>query len=467
MKKHLSAVAIAAVLSSGQAMPAFADGKDVFLGAVLGAIANEAVRNSQRSTQPRSSTSTARQQAPSLNSQFSRAERIEIQSALANQGYAIGTIDGILGQNSRRVIGQWQASRGEAQTGQLTRPQYVALVTGSAGASVTFAARELNRNEVVLLQEGLQRLGFYRGGIDGQKGPGTRGGTNAFLAAQGYSTGQLTPVQTLVLARQAAGLGAPPYLVTEASAQVPSSPFGAPQQQSPFGVAPNTQQAAFGNAQQGQFGAPQGAQQAAFGAQQQGNFGAPQQGNFGAVPQQGQQAAFGAATQQQGNFGAPQQGQQQALFGTAPQTQGFQQGQQGAFGAPQAGQGGAFGLTGQAPVQQTFTPAPLPQGNFGAQQRQPLQQQGGATATAAQPLFPPQGGQNQAPASTLDIFGGTSQQPAEQTPVPAATPQPDTSQILVGAQSGSAAQLPVFEAPAGIGAGQQQTGEILFAPPSE
>ncbi|MEL6548993.1 MAG: peptidoglycan-binding domain-containing protein [Pseudomonadota bacterium] len=466
MKKYLSVAAVAALVSGLDSAPAHADGKDVFLGAVLGAIASEAVRSNRQSNQ-QTTRRVVRQQAPSLNSQFSRAERVEIQSALANQGYAIGTIDGILGQNSRRVIGQWQASRGEAQTGQLTRAQYVALVSGAAGAPVTFAARPLNRNEVVLLQEGLQRLGYYRGGIDGQQGPGTRGGTTAFLASQGFSQGQLTPVQTLVLARQAAGLGSPTYLQTEASGQMAASPFGAPQQQSPFGAAP-TQQATFGAApqtgfgapQQG-FGAPQGGQQALFGAPQQ------QQGTFGAVPQQGQQAVFGAVPQQ-GGFGTPQQGQQ-ATFGTVPQQGGFgaqqqsgqqpvfgaappAQTQQGTFGVPQGQQAGTFG-TGQPPVQQTFGVAPQAQGNQFAPQ--------GGQLNAQPPM------QQQAPASTLDIFSGSGagQQPAPAAPAPA-VPQSTAPQILVGGQAGAGVQQPVFGAPAAGGVPAQPTGQMLFAPPS-
>ena len=360
MKTYLSAAAIAALFSTSVAAPAYADGKDALFGAIVGAIVNEAVRGNNNQ---RRSTST---RAPSLNSQYSRAERIEIQSSLQRLGYNIGAIYGALGPTSRRVIGQWQVSRGEAQTGQLTRAQFVALVSGAPGATMAFASRPLDRSETVLLQESLQRLGYYRGGIDGQTGPGTRGGTNAFVTAQGYSVGQLTPVQVLVLARQSAGLPTPAYLQTEASSQMASSPFG--------------------QRQQG-FGAPQGQQ--GFGTQQATFGAAPQQG-FGV--QQGQQQGFGVPQGQQG-FGT-----QQATFGNAPQ-QGFVAAPQQGFGAaPQQGQGGVFGAVPQG-QQATFgTPQVQPQGNgtFAAPQGQ-LASQPGATGVAPQSLFAPVPQQGQQP----------------------------------------------------------------------
>ncbi|MCH2077874.1 MAG: peptidoglycan-binding protein [Rhodobacteraceae bacterium] len=417
MKTYLSAAAIAAMLSTNVAAPAYADGKDVLFGAIVGAIVNEAARNKNQ----RRSTST---RAPSLNSQFSRAERIEIQSSLQRLGYNIGAIDGALGPTSRRVIGQWQASRGEAQTGQLTRAQFVALVSGTPGSTMAFASRPLDRSEIVMLQESLQRLGYYRGGIDGQSGPGTRGGTNAFVTAQGYVVGQLTPVQVLVLARQSSGLVTPPYLMTEASSQL-----AAQQQQNGFG-APQQQQGGFGT-QQATFGQQQGQQ--GFGVQQgqQQGFGT-QQATFGAAPQQGQ-ALFGAA---------PQQGQQ-GTFGTGQ----VQPQANGTFAVPQGQLASQPGGAGVAP-QSLFAPVPQ-QGQqqlFAPQQGGVIQQQQGTTGQ----LLAPQG-QQQAPASTLDIFsGGTTQQ--QVAPTAPLAPAGSAPQILVGGEGGTTATQP--------------SGQLLFAPAS-
>ena len=167
-----------------------------------------------------------------------------------------------------------------------------------------------------------------------------------------------------------AGDEAAPALSTEE--QVAQPPFSNPPQ------ADGQQQG------QPQFGAqPQQGQQAPFGQQPgQPQYGtAPQQGQqgqpqFGAQPQQGQQAPFGQPGQQgQPQFGAqPQQGQQ-TPFG--------QPGQQGQpqFGAqPQQGQQAPFGQPGQ---QQFGQPGYAPAGQSAGQQFGAAAQQFGAAANSA------------------------------------------------------------------------------------
>ena len=145
-----------------------------------------------------------------------------------------------------------------------------------------------------------------------------------------------------------AGDEAAPALSTEE--QVAQSPFSNPPQvdaqpqgQPQFGAQPQQgQQAPFGQQPgQPQYGtAPQQAQQAQQGQQgqpQQAPFGQPGQPQFGAQPQQGQQP-------QQAPFGQPgQQGQPQ--FGAQPQ-----QGQQAPFGQPGQPQ---YGQPGYAPASQS------------------------------------------------------------------------------------------------------------------
>ena len=145
-----------------------------------------------------------------------------------------------------------------------------------------------------------------------------------------------------------AGDEAAPALSTEE--QVAQSPFSNPPQvdaqpqgQPQFGAQPQQgQQAPFGQQPgQPQYGtAPQQGQQAQQGQQgqpQQAPFGQPGQPQFGAQPQQGQQP-------QQAPFGQPgQQGQPQ--FGAQPQ-----QGQQAPFGQPGQPQ---YGQPGYAPASQS------------------------------------------------------------------------------------------------------------------
>ncbi|MDX2287477.1 MAG: peptidoglycan-binding protein [Hyphomicrobiaceae bacterium] len=69
------------------------------------------------------------------NPEQDRARTLAIQTALDRLGYEPGTIDGILGNNSRRAIRSFQASLGAAQTGTLTDNQTKALLE-KAGVQV-------------------------------------------------------------------------------------------------------------------------------------------------------------------------------------------------------------------------------------------------------------------------------------------------------------------------------------------
>jgi len=417
MKKYsITAVSIAALMAFPPA-PAAADVKDAIVGGIIGGIVGGAIQN-QRNSRPQTTVRrkavqqrTVRQAAPTLNSKYSRSERIQIQSALANQGYPIGTVDGVLGKNSRAAIRQYQGSLGQAQTGQLTVAQFASL-TGTGGNQLIqpqLANRPLATNEVALMQQSLQRLGFYRGRIDGIDGPGTRNATTTYFASQGLNPNGLTNVQTLVTVASAAGMVAPPYLMQEANAP---SGFGAGQTQQAFGQQP--QQQLFGNPQ---------TQQAVGQQPQQQLFGNPQTQQ--AVGQQPQQQLFGNPQTQQAVGQQPQQQQQQQqTFDTAPLTQ-------DAFGQQPANP-----LNGQQPAPQGQQPlfpqqpgqvAPQQQGSQGTAlfasgnpalqtqpqvqpQAQPQAQQVGVQQNQ-QPLFPQQaGGQQvaqpvqQQPQSTLDVY---------------------------------------------------------------
>lgn len=390
MKKQSISLLAALSLATAMPAPASADLKDALLGAAAGALITHGVHQQRQQNQQRSAPRAAAPSAPSLNSQYSRAERVQIQQSLAQLGYPVGTIDGILGKNSRRMIRQYQASIGAAATGQLTPLQFTKLTNpaGQFAAAPGFQNRPLNPQEVALLQQSLMVLGFYRGGIDGVSGPGTRAATNNFLASYGHNPAVMTQVQTVVLAANTARIPAPPQLVQEASLQ-----SGAGQQQ-PFGGQP-----------QQPFGTP--APQQAFGQPNQ----VPQQ----QFQQQGQQPF----QQQQPQF--QQQGQQ-------PTTALFNQGQAPAGQAPQQQQQ----LFQQQPQQ--AAPGGQQQQLFQQQQQQQVAPNGGqvlqASGTPAgqgvqQPAAQPQSTLPAAqPQSTLDVF-----KPVAETPAPApAAPAPTAQQ---------------------------------------
>ncbi len=325
--------AILAVVSLSASLPtvAAADAKDALIGGIIGAAINQGLNN-QKQKQQQKVVKKVAPSAPGLNSQYSRAERIQIQTALRDRGYAIGAIDGILGKNSRHAISQYQGSIGEAQTGQLTPSQFAMLTTAGSQFSQTQAVdRPLVPQEVAMLQQSLGVLGFYQGPVDGVNSPGTQGASMAFLAASGLNPMQTTKVSTLVMAATSAGYTPPPYLVQEANTQMATAnPFGAPAPQAGFGQ-PNTG-----------FAQPQ--QPGVISA-----FGQP-------VPSANQQFMQPNGTAQGGfAFGTPQQQapvQQQVQPG-APVTQPQQM--------PQGGQGTSVFASGNPALQQQLAPQPVPQ----------------------------------------------------------------------------------------------------------
>lgn len=388
---------------------AVADTKDTIFGAIAGAVVTNAIRNDQerkKRQQQATAKSAPKNAAPArvtLNGSYTRSERMEIQTALNTRGFSVGTVDGALGPKSRAAISQFQTSIGEPATGQLTRTQFAALMTPTVnpfGQPQVAAARPLNPQEVAMLQQSLQRLGFYQNPITGMNDAATQQAATFYLSMNGRSPANTTPVQTLVMASGAAGFQAPPYLLHEAQSTMAG--FGG-QPQQPFGAQP----------QQGFGGQPQ----QAFGTQQ---------------PQQ----VF-AVQQPQGQM---MQGQPQAPAGTLASVP--QGGGSNLFPAPVQQQGMQ-----QAPAQTPLFAAPVQQGGG---QMMP-QQQPTAGAVQQQPLFPapPVQGQQVVP-------GAQPQVPTQQQPVPAPAPQGGTTALF-------AAGTPVAPAQQQVVA-QQQSSLDIFSP---
>ncbi|MEM8631656.1 MAG: peptidoglycan-binding domain-containing protein [Pseudomonadota bacterium] len=381
-----------------------ADAADALFGAIAGAVVTNAIKNDQQ-RKKKQQTTVQRQAPATLNGTYSRAERMEIQTALNSRGFTAGVVDGALGPKSRAAISQFQASLGEPATGQLTRGQFAKLTLPAANAFAQpqFAGhRSLTAQEVALLQQSLFMLGIYGNAVNGLNDPATQHASMMYLNSMGRTPANTTPVQTVVMAASAAGLQTPPYLMQEAQASMAAfagqqQPFGA-QPQQPFGAQP--QQVYGAQPQQQPFGTQQ--PQQAFGQQPQQAFGQQPQQALGQQPQQ----AFGQQPQQ-----ALGQQPQQA-FGQQPQQALGQQPQQ-AFGQQPQGQ---LAPAGQGQTQQVFAPATQPAAGQPVQQQQQQQQplfpttpQGQQAAPATQPQAPvqqqPQQPQQQGGATTLFAAG--------------------------------------------------------------
>lgn len=147
--KRFATLLLLAALAVPQARPAMADDLGAGLvggvlgGIVGGAIVNQANKNRQ---QPRTYTRTY-----TYNSGISAAQAADnrqVQTALNYFGFPAGTPDGVLGHNSRRAIGDYQAYLGYPPTGDLNDFQHNLLVTSYnraiAGGQATMAEAAQN-----------------------------------------------------------------------------------------------------------------------------------------------------------------------------------------------------------------------------------------------------------------------------------------------------------------------------------
>ena len=130
----LKAVAVAglvASLSFGPAQTAHADAGDAIAGAIIGGILGHAIANDQnrrKQTQRRSSTRSTKSAKPGISS-AQREQNREVQTALNQFGYNVGTPDGAIGPKSRAGISSYQATLGYPPSGQLTEYERTVLIT--------------------------------------------------------------------------------------------------------------------------------------------------------------------------------------------------------------------------------------------------------------------------------------------------------------------------------------------------
>ena len=141
ISKRIATSCMAASLIFGPVAPAMADGNalvgGIIGGMIGGAIVNEAQKNKKKTVRTTSTVSSATREA-----------NREVQVALNYFGYPVGTPDGVLGQQSRAAIGQYQASLGYTPTGQLTEYERSHLIAsyhrGVAGGPMTMQQAAAN-----------------------------------------------------------------------------------------------------------------------------------------------------------------------------------------------------------------------------------------------------------------------------------------------------------------------------------
>ncbi|SIO37589.1 Putative peptidoglycan binding domain-containing protein [Rhodovulum sp. ES.010] len=125
MKKQFAMACVATSLVVTPASRAAADAGDIaggIIGGIIGgAIINEATKKKKvyrKTYRPSSGISSA-----------TREQNREVQTSLNYFGFPAGTVDGVLGRNSRNAISQYQAHMGYPATGKLTPYERDFLVT--------------------------------------------------------------------------------------------------------------------------------------------------------------------------------------------------------------------------------------------------------------------------------------------------------------------------------------------------
>ena len=127
--KTIATTSLVLTMAIGRAGTAFADNSGLvggIIGGIIGgAIVNEANKSHRRTT----TTTTHRKAKPTGISSAQREANLEVQVALNEFGYPVGTPDGSLGPKSRSAISEYQVLIGYPPTGQLTEYERTLLVT--------------------------------------------------------------------------------------------------------------------------------------------------------------------------------------------------------------------------------------------------------------------------------------------------------------------------------------------------
>lgn len=181
--KAIATTSLIITLAVGRAAPVYADSNGLvggIIGGIIGgAIVNEANKSHRRTTQ----------RAPvSHKATMSAAQReanMEVQVALNEFGYPVGTPDGALGPKSQGAISQYQVLLGYPPTGQLTEYERTLLVAayhraiaGGPVVAQTVASHPLGMKGLLLVQRD-----EMAGILPVQPGVTTAGGTAAGVTA--------------------------------------------------------------------------------------------------------------------------------------------------------------------------------------------------------------------------------------------------------------------------------------------
>ncbi len=126
--KLIATTTIVLAMAVGRADPVQADA-DGLVGGIVGGIIGGVIVNEANKSKRRTTSSYTRTTRSSGISSAQREANREVQVALNQFGFPVGTPDGALGPRSRGAISQYQALLGYPPTGQLTEYERTVLLT--------------------------------------------------------------------------------------------------------------------------------------------------------------------------------------------------------------------------------------------------------------------------------------------------------------------------------------------------
>jgi membrane-bound lytic murein transglycosylase B len=129
---------------------------------------------------------------PRAQGALQRGDYIELQTLLAQKGYAVGAVDGMFGANTRRAVRAFQQAEGLPADGWATKALLDRLRgapkpdAGPSPSDLQAQSRALSRrSDITALQTALNRLGYKIGKPNGKAGPRTRAAVSAFERSLG------------------------------------------------------------------------------------------------------------------------------------------------------------------------------------------------------------------------------------------------------------------------------------------
>lgn len=125
--KGIATTSLILAMAVGRAEPVYADSNGL-VGGIIGGIIGGAIVNEANKSKRRTSGTRSYSKSTGISSAQREANR-EVQVALNQFGYSVGTPDGSLGPKSRGAISEYQVFLGYPPTGQLTEYERTLLVS--------------------------------------------------------------------------------------------------------------------------------------------------------------------------------------------------------------------------------------------------------------------------------------------------------------------------------------------------